>query len=128
MFYKRTYVTLSNIKVPNVPSTLSCISCSQLDLYRCKLVKMAGPSLLRLPNTPRRHAALALNDRRLDGIEQLPADARGPCHQHSLVDDEAIGSVGKTHAAARAADAILEADVRGQPREEHPVRREDAPH
>ena len=80
--------------------------------------RRAARRLVVLSQTPRRHAALLLHDRRLDRIEQPAAEPLGPLHQHPLVDDEAIGSVGQTRTAAGRADRVFEADVRREPREE----------
>src|SRR5688572_7559910 len=83
---------------------------------------------LWLRQAPGCHAALLLDVAGLDRIGEAASEPPGPVVEHRLVDDEAVGAVGKVHAAAGGAHFALEADVRGEPREQQPVRRQHAPH
>src|SRR5260221_11147862 len=77
---------------------------------------------------PRRHAALVLHVRRLDGIEQIASKVVRRVEQQLFVDDETVRAVGEADAADGVADARLEADARRQAREEQPPGRQHPPH
>src|SRR5258708_21894960 len=86
------------------------------------------PCVPWLLNDPGRHTALTLDVRGLNGIDECPAEPVGGLEQELFVDDEAVRSVRKAHAADRGLDPGLEADARRQAREKESAPREDPPH